>query len=267
MSLQVYEIVCGQFAPDESIRIDGKLPEDWEAVYTASLAESLAGACDSENISAEIVDAVHWASFHLWIRYLSWLGNNDPNLDTEAALGRIQLESELFFWNSLPTTPPLSSHDVNQHESEIIRLSLFDNSLSSSQASQAGIDMWAQEYRVQLAEIRQRWDSVHVWNKWTVQAIRFASIYFGIAHLATEGKALVDKELGLFPDRITQTVDRFRPVLPIATVELLSRWLRLAHLRRSSSGVPELVSPCLEPLRFKVRTISEGILQLGRINR
>lgn len=262
--------VLTKYHIDESLLQSGRLPEGWEADYFAALASLAWEMRDNQAISGEAVDAIHWVSFHLWFRYLSWsISTSLTNNETEEALGRVQLESELFAWNMLP----VSSHarhqayndNPNFHERALVQMCLFDNCvLEPTEFQTSDVMEWTTAYRAHVMSLLNWWTSNRLWNTWTVQAIRFASVYLGVAMLPVEGNVVADGVPGLAPSRISATIARLKPVLPKSTVQVISRWLRLAHLPRDADGRPAILSAYPPSHRASVRTVSESVLQSCR---
>jgi hypothetical protein len=266
VTYSVVELVCGKLAPDESIRTTGRFPRGWVEQYLEALSKEANSGPANASIHKGLVHAVHWASFHLWFRYASWLSEGGSIPETEVAFEKVHVESEFFFWEPLSVLPPIVAKNTHTgHEQEIIRLCFYDNVLlPSSRPAEPEVIKWSEEYRLHLAAIRESWNSTEYWSRWVVHAIRFASIYLGVAILTAEGETLANKQSGHSADRVSALVGRLLHILPAKTIDVASRWLRLAHLPRSSEGMPAEVSKHSLTQRARVRTLSEIVLQSGR---
>lgn len=259
LAVQLADLVLGSGHPDDIILETGRLPKGWAETYCSLLKEFADSQIQDAFLDRNVVHSTHYVSFHLGFRYRTWAvssGSQNPN--TEASLGRLQYDSELFFWDSLT-----DGGDIPVEDSPLVDLCLTNNPLLCDGPTNELLPQWRHEYRTALDRLHPRWGASDRWCRWTVNAVRFGSFYLDLALLSPEFKTLCDQLTSLDPGRIDSLLDRLSRRLPTVTVAVVRRWLSSSHLSRDSSGLPCVVA--VDPARISVgvRSASELTLQTG----
>lgn len=270
---RLHELVFGSRRPEMLLVDQGHLPEMWDAEYLSALAE--AEDEGSWSWPRQLYQAVHFVSCHLGLRYVAWCritGRTDPQ--TENLLGRLQMESELFFWNSVATLPlhyismGMQPGVVEQSDVALVTLCLKNNSILEAPhpVDARATELWAQQYRVALSAIGPKWHSTSCWWKWLVLAVRFSSFYLDLALILPELQVLSLNPRGLDPNRTRATLEGLRSQLgDSASLTVIEHWIRLSFYQRDSTGFPLLAvdSEWKERPSVGVRSVSEFFLQKG----
>jgi hypothetical protein len=271
---RLHELVLGARRPEALLLDEGHLPDGWADEYLINLAEAQAQNATSSFWPRPLFQAVHFVSCHLSLRYGVWqqsTGRTNP--ETEGLLGRIQMESELFFWNSVTFIPSFSEivvqpmgDGIDERDVGLVTRCFKKNAVidAGQDADEATIREWREQYRAAVLAIGPRWRSrSEVW-KWIVLAIRFASFYLDLSLIFQEVERQYGTRPGLDPGRIRSTVDGLRSEFDNEnTVAIIDLWLRISDLQRDSSGFPcvgEIRDPRNCPT-VGVRTVSELFLQ------
>ena len=269
----MHGLASGNHRVVELLLDEGRLPDGWAASYCTFLAEALANSKAGDFWSWPLFQAIHFVSAHLHFRYRVWCRSTErANPETELLLGRVQLESELFLWNSVCGSPSFldsvnrsSRQEVDERDVMLVNLCFEDNGIlrRSDGADDSVVAAWRQEYRTALSTIGVKWQlSSHVW-KWLALAVRFASFYLDLAMIRREDQRRCDHQRGLEPDRIQETLQRLQTQISNgAVIGVIDLWLRLCQLPRDSSGLPSILSSTTSSMRsVGVRTASELFLQ------
>ncbi len=256
---QLADLVLGPDHPDDALLECGRLPYGWAGAY-CSLLHNLAGSSPPESFwDRRVVHSVHHVSFHLGFRYRTWaVSSGSHNPDTEALLGRLQLESELFFWGASADAGNTPVEDL-----PFVDLCLTNNPLLRDGPTDALLSQWRDEYRAALHGLRSRWADSARWCIWTVNAVRFASFCLDLALLSPEFQTRCDQQVGLDPGRIDPVLDGLSRRLHPPTVAVIRRWLCSSHLPRDSSGLPRVVAVDPNRIPLGARSASEVTLQTG----
>src|SRR5262249_47029131 len=116
---ELVALASGQHRVVSTLIDEGRLPEHWVAQYCDFLAGAIHNIGGGAFWPWKLFQAVHFVSFHLWFRYAAWRSfENKANRETELLLGRVQLASELFLWNSACSVPLLPDPGTSSGEGE-----------------------------------------------------------------------------------------------------------------------------------------------------
>jgi hypothetical protein len=256
----------------ESLADDGTISATWAADYCSFLELEFGKSNGISFWPWHVFQAVHFVSCHMPFRYGAWRQfTGRTNAATEALLGRLQFESELFLWDSvtrIPSfdNPSLLGDGVDDADVAVVNLCLGDTSVFAGNSQDDSlIGRWEHQYRRALAAVAPKWRSGSQLWKWLALGVRFASFIGGIAPMpAGDAECCCRDQPGLDPNRLQDTILRveahFPCTMPLGMVNL---WLRASHLPRDSSGIPIALSSIAAP-RLNVRTISETFLQSRR---
>ena len=220
------------------------------------------------------VQAVHFASCHLGLRYGVWCRiTGKANPETEILLGRLQMESELFLWNSvryLSPFPDISMHDdrriIEDPDVALVNLCLRNTPiLNATRRIDDEISTYGDSsIEVSCRKSAQNGDGWHAGGSGSSSRSDSLRSTLTWRVLSPEVKGEYEAQCGLDPARIRATVECLRPHFadsPALTV--IDFWLRISHLQRDSTGFPCIAGdadPGTCP-SVGVRTVSELFLQ------
>lgn len=246
-----------------SIVDTGRLPDGWFEQYQSTLGK-IANMYDGATWPKNVFAPLHYVSTHLCLRYNARKGSVAVRIaETESTLGRVHLETDVFFWTAVTRVPHWDTESLLGAD-EAALISLCFGGLSPVQSVTEGTSFveWKKSYQECLGKLQEKVRRDDQWTKWLCTAFHFAAFYVDLYQ---------QQNIALNHDRECVTTDSVVPSLVSRlsdyienqrVLRLIEVWLESASIGRNSTGVPQLGEPRPRTGQFvSVRTATELLIQ------
>ena len=241
----------------------GRFPVGWSDHYRSVLSQ-IVGLCNGATWPKELFASLHYISTHLCIRYRARKDSIANRIaETEATLGRIQLETERILWTAVTTLPSGKTEGVRGNdETTLISLCFGECSPLQPVTEETSFKAWKTSYQACLGNVQENMRRTDDWNMWLCVALHFGAFYVDLYQQQDIDlgenceRRMTNKELSSLLVRLSASIENER------VLKLIELWLDSTHKERNASGLPYLGKPRPRTGQFiSVRTATELLIQ------
>ena len=156
----------------------GRLRDGWFEQYQATLAK-VSDTYDGASWPKEVFAALHNVSTHLCLRYNARKESVAARIaETESALGRIHLETDVFLWTAVAGVSHWDAEPLlGADEAELISLCFGGLSPVQPVTEETSFVAWKKSYQEHLGKLQETVRRADHWAKWLCTAFHFAAFY------------------------------------------------------------------------------------------
>ncbi len=241
----------------------GRFPDSWFEQYQSTLGK-IANIYDGASWPKDVFAALHYVSTHMCLRYNARKESVAARIaETESTLGRIHLETDVFFWTAVTRVPHWNTESLlGADEAALISLCFGGLSPVQPVTEETSFVEWKNLYQECLGKIQEKVRRDDHWTKWLCIAFHFAAFYVDLYQ--QQNIALNhDRECVTTDSVVPSVVSRLSDCIENQRVlRLIEVWLESANICRNSTGVPQLGEPRPRTRQFiSVRTATELLIQ------
>ena len=248
---------------NSSLVNSGRFPDGWLEMYQATLAK-VADSFNAISWPKDVFAALHYVSTHLCLRYHAWKAfEANRNAETECTLGKIHLETDVFFWTAVTRVSHWDAEPlVGANEAELISLCFGGLSPVQPVTEETSFVTWKKSYQEHLSKIQETARRSDHWAKWLCTAFHFAAFYVDLYQqqdITLEGERACLTPSSVIPSLTCRLLDYIENHRVLRLIEV---WLESASIGRNSVGLPQLGESRPRTGQFiSVRTATELLIQ------